>query len=64
MANRHLSRVASWRLLLALVKAFQYRRAPWYQPGLIRKPPRKIGVILLLDVERHFRGDLAMIVSK
>jgi hypothetical protein len=64
MASRHLSRVAIWRLLLALVKAFQYRRAPWYQPGLIRKPPRKIGVILLLDVEHRFRGDLAMIVSK
>jgi hypothetical protein len=43
MASRHLSRVAIWRfLLLAFVKAFHDRRAPWYQPGLIRKPLRKI----------------------
>jgi hypothetical protein len=26
-------------LLFALMKAFQDRRAPWYQRGLIRKPP-------------------------
>jgi hypothetical protein len=65
MASRHLSRVAIWRfLLLAFVKAFHDRRAPWYQPGLIRKPLRKIGVILLHDVEQCFRGELAMIVSK
>src|SRR6266481_1737711 len=56
---------ATWRfLLLAFVKAFHDRRAPWYQPGLIRKPLRKIGVILLHDVEHRFRGELAMIVSK
>ena len=30
-------------LLLAFVKAFHDRRAPWYQRGLIRKPLRKIG---------------------
>jgi hypothetical protein len=51
-------------LLFAFVKAFQDRRAPWYQRGLIRKPLRKIGVILLHDVEQCFRGELAMIVSK
>jgi hypothetical protein len=65
MASRHLSRVATWRFLsLAFVKAFHDRRAPWYQHGLIRKPPRKIGMILLHDVEHRFRGELAMIVSK
>jgi hypothetical protein len=37
-------------LLFALMKAFQDRRAPWYQRGLIRKPLRKISVILLHDV--------------
>jgi hypothetical protein len=37
-------------LLLAFVKAFHNRCAPWYQGGLIRKPLRKIGVILLHDV--------------
>src|SRR5258708_34549014 len=42
---------ATWRfLLLAFVKAFHDRRAPWYQPALIRKPLRKIGVILVHDV--------------
>ena len=35
------------------MKAFQDRRAPWYQRGLVRKLPRKIGVILLHDVERR-----------
>jgi hypothetical protein len=37
-------------LLFALMKAFQDRPAPWYQRGLIRKPLRKISVILLHDV--------------
>src|SRR5260370_31611163 len=37
-------------LLFALMKAFQDRRALWYQRGLIRKPLRKISVILLHDV--------------
>jgi hypothetical protein len=48
-------------LLLAFVKAFHDRRTPWYQRGLIRKPLRKIGAILLHDVEQRFRGDLAMV---
>ena len=51
-------------LLLAFVKAFHDRRAPWYQRGLIRKPLRKIGVILLHDVEQRFRGELAMVLGK
>ena len=51
-------------LLFAFVKAFQDRRAPWYQRGLIRKPLRKIGVILLHDVEHRFLGELAMVLSK
>jgi hypothetical protein len=50
--------------LLAFVKAFHDRRAPWYQRGLIRKPLRKIGVILLHDVEQRFRGELAMVLGK
>src|SRR5258706_13976352 len=45
-------------LLLAFVKAFHDLRAPWYQRGLIRKPLRKIGVILLHHVEQSFRGEL------
>ena len=48
-------------LLFAFVKAFQDRRAPWYQRGLIRKPLRKIGVILLHHVERRFLGEIAMV---
>jgi hypothetical protein len=51
-------------LLLAFVKAFHDRRAPWYQRGLIRKPLRKIGVILLHDVEQRFRGELAVVFGK
>ena len=51
-------------LLLAFVKAFQDRRAPWYQRGLIRKPLRKIGVILLHNVERRFLGEIAMVLGK
>src|SRR5260370_38764546 len=48
MASRHQSRVATWRfLLLAFVKAFHDRRAPWYPDGFIRKPLRKIGGIML-----------------
>jgi hypothetical protein len=51
-------------LLLAFMKAFQDRRAPWYQRGLIRKPLRKIGLILLHDVEHSFLGELAMVLGK
>jgi len=51
-------------LLFAFAKAFQDRRAPWYQGGLIRKPLRKIGVILLHDVEHRFLGEIAMVLRK
>ena len=51
-------------LLLAFVKALHDRRSPWYQRGLIRKRLRKIGVILLHDVEHRFLGELAMVLSK
>jgi hypothetical protein len=51
-------------LLFAFMKAFQDRRAPWYQRGLIRKPLRKIGVILLHDVEHHFLGEPALVLGK
>jgi len=51
-------------LLFAFMKAFQDRRAPGYQRGLVRKPLRKIGVILLHDVERRFLGELAMVLGK
>jgi hypothetical protein len=51
-------------LLFAFMKAFQDRRAPWYQRGLIRKPLRKIGLILLHDVEHSFLGELAMVLGK
>jgi hypothetical protein len=50
--------------LFAIVKAFHNRRTPWYQHGLIRKPLRKIGVILLHDVEHRFLGEPAMVLGK
>jgi hypothetical protein len=37
---------------------------PWYQHGLIRKPLRKIGVILLHDVEHRCLAKPAMILGK
>jgi hypothetical protein len=46
------------------MQAFQDRRAPWYLCGLIRKPLRNIGVILLHDVEHCFLGELAMVLGK
>ena len=51
-------------LLFEFAKAFQDRRAPWYQRGLIRKPLGKIGVILLHDVEHRFLGEIAMVLRK
>jgi hypothetical protein len=51
-------------LLFAFVKAFQDRRAPWYQRGLICKSLRKIGLILLHEVEHSFLGELAMVLGK
>jgi hypothetical protein len=46
------------------VKPFQDRRAPWYLCGLIRKPLRNIGVILLHNVEHCFLGEIAMVLGK
>jgi hypothetical protein len=51
-------------LLFAFMKALQDRRAPWYLHGLIRKPLRKISVIVLHDVEHCFLGEIAMVVGK
>jgi hypothetical protein len=39
-------------VLFALLKAFQDRRAPRYQRGLIRKPLRKISVMVLHDTRQ------------
>jgi hypothetical protein len=50
--------------LLAFVKALRNRRSSWYQRGLIREPLRKIGVILLHDVEHRFPGEHAMVLGK
>ena len=50
--------------LFAFVKTRHDRRSPWYQRGLIRKPLRKIGVILLHDVEHRFLGEPAMVLGK
>ena len=55
---------SSFFWLFAFMQAFQDRRAPWYQRGLIRKPLRKIGVILLHDVECCFVGEIAMVLGK
>jgi hypothetical protein len=46
------------------MKAFQDLRAPWYLCGLSRKSLRKIGVILLHDVEHCFLGASAMVLGK
>jgi hypothetical protein len=51
-------------LSFAFMKAFQDRRAPWYQRGLFRKPLREIGVILLHEVEHGFLGEIAMVLRK
>jgi hypothetical protein len=51
-------------LLFAFVKPFHNRRSPWYQHSLIRKPLRKVGVILLHDVEHRFLGEPAMVLGK
>jgi hypothetical protein len=50
--------------LLAIAKALRDRRTPRYQRGLIREPLRKIGVILLYDVEDRFLGKPSMILGK
>jgi hypothetical protein len=46
------------------MKALQDRRAPWYLRGLIRKPPPKIGVILVHDVAYCLLGEIAMVLGK
>ena len=51
-------------LLFAFVKALQDRRASWYLRGLIRKPLREIGMIVLHDVEHGFLGEIAMVLRK
>jgi hypothetical protein len=50
--------------LLAFAQALRYRSSPWDQRGLIREPLRKIGVILLHDVEDRFLGEPAMVLGK
>jgi hypothetical protein len=50
--------------VLALMKASQDRCAPWYLGGLICKPLREIGVILLHDVEHCSLGAVAMVQGK
>jgi hypothetical protein len=50
--------------LFAFVKALHNRRPPWYEHGLVRKPLRKIGVVLLDDVEHRFLGEPAMVLGK
>ena len=44
-------------------KAFQDRRPSWYLSGLIRKPLREFGVILMHDVEHCFLGEVAMVLG-
>jgi hypothetical protein len=51
-------------LLLAFVKALHNRGSPWYLRGLIREPLRKIGVVLLHDIEHRLLGELAMVLGK
>jgi hypothetical protein len=50
--------------LLAFAKALCNRRSSWDQCGLIGEPLRKIGVILLHDVEHCFLGERAMVLGK
>jgi hypothetical protein len=52
------------RTVFAFMKAFQDHRAPRYLCGLIRKALRKIGVILLHDVEHCFLGEITMVLGK
>jgi hypothetical protein len=49
---------------LALAKALRDRRTPRDQRGFVREPLRKVGVILLYDVEYRFLGKLSMILGK
>jgi len=51
-------------LALAFAQAMRNRRSPGYQRGLVRKTLRKIGVVLLHDVEHGFPAELAMVFGK
>jgi hypothetical protein len=51
-------------LLLAFVKALNDRRSPRYQRSLIRESLRKVGVVLLHNVQRCVPGEPAMVLGK
>ena len=51
-------------LSFAFVKALHDRRPPGYEHGLVRKPLRKICVILLHNVEDRFPGEPAMVLGE
>jgi hypothetical protein len=50
--------------LLALAKALRDRRSPEDQRGLIGEALRKVGVIVLHDVEHGFLGKPSMVIGK
>src|SRR5215203_6902365 len=50
--------------LLAFAQALRDRGTPWDQRGFIREPLRKVGVILLNDVEHRFLGEPAMVLGQ
>jgi hypothetical protein len=50
--------------LLAFVKALNDRRSPRYQRSLIRESLRKVGVVLLHNVQRCVPGEPAMVLGK
>jgi hypothetical protein len=50
-------------LLFAFVKPRHNRRSPRYQHSLIQKPLRKVGMMLLHDVEHRLLGEPAMVLG-
>ena len=50
--------------LLARVKALNDGRSPRYQRSLIRESLRKVGVVLLHNVQRCVPGEPAMVLGK
>ena len=50
--------------LLARVKALNDGRSPRYQRSLIREALRKVGVVLLHNVQRCVPGEPAMVLGK
>jgi hypothetical protein len=50
--------------LLAVAQALRDRGSPWDQRGFIREPLRKVGVILLHDVEHGVLGEPSMVLGK